>query len=155
MRIGIVYCKNCGFKYSWQASGNYSLDTPEEYNDREYCPECKKAIIDALAPIEKKSIIKWIETDVVGLETLKRWELEMFEDRKVYAGGFPYMRRVFPSLLNTETGEHSKDIHIQGREGHKDKFFHCTYWENQNEVISITTKVRVDMDDNILEYEKD
>ena len=118
MRIGIVYCKNCGLKYSWQASGHYSLDTPKEYNDSEYCPECKKAIIDALAPIEKKSIVKWIETDVVDFETLKRWESEMLEERK-------------------------------------DKFFHCTYWEEQNEVMSITTKVRVDMNDNILEYEKD
>lgn len=154
MRIGIVYCKNCGAQYKWQASGNYwTLDTPEEYNDGEYCSECKKAIIDALAPIEKKSIIKWIKTDVVDLETLKRWEKEMLEERKVYAGGFPYMRRVFPSLLNTETGECSKDIHIQGREDYKDKFFHCTYWENK--VMSITTKVRMDMDDNILEYEKD
>ena len=155
MIIQTAYCDNCGASYMWQASGRWALETPEEYNDREHCPECKKAIIDALAPIEKKSMIKWIKTDLVDLETLKRWESEMLEERKVYTGGFPYIRRAFPSLFNTETGEHSKDIHIQGRKDHKDKFFHCTYWEKESEPMTITTKVRMDMDDNILKYETD
>ena len=147
MRIVIVYCKNCGAKYNWQASGNWSLDTPKEYNDREYCPECKKAIIDALAPISKKSIVKWIKTDEVDLETLKRWKKEMLEERKLYVGDigkFPYIERVFPTL----PGQYY--IHVQGREEYANKYFHCVY--KDNEVISITTKVRVDMEDNILEY---
>lgn len=159
MKIGIVYCKNCGEVYKWQASGNHwELDTPEEYNDREYCPECKKVIIDALAKIEKKSIVKWIKTDVVDLETLKRWKREMLEERKLYVGDvgkFPYCERVFAHCVNFETGDNTTSIHLKGREGHADKFFHCSYWEKSNEVVSITTKVRVDMNDNILKYEMD
>jgi hypothetical protein len=159
MRIGIVYCKNCGARYNWQASGNHwALDTPEKYNDHEYCPECKKAIIDALELIEKKSVVKWIKTDLVDLETLKKWKEEMLSERKLYVGDtvrFPYAERVFASLVDFDHNDITRHIHIQGREIHKDKFFHCSYWEKSNEVVSITTKVRVDMNDNILNYEMD
>ena len=151
MRIGIVYCKNCGAKYNWQASGNYwALDTPQEYNDSEYCPECKKAIIDALALIEKKSIIKWIKTNEVNLETLKWWEEENIRERKLLEGNpghlLPHMKRVFATLPEHDT------IHIQGREEYSHKFFHCEYNRNTNELLSLTIKVRVDLSDKILEY---
>jgi len=150
MRIVIVYCKNCGAEYMWQASGNHwTLDTPKEYNDEEYCPTCKRAIVDALAPIQKKSFIKWVEADDVDLSTIKRWYSEMLEERKVYAGGWPYMKRIFATLPGHDT------IHIQGREEYADKFFHCLFNTKTEELISLTTKVRVDMNDEILEYLKD
>ena len=145
-------------EYRWQASGQWAQDYPHEHNDKDYCPECKKAIIDALAPISKKSIVKWIKTDEVDLETLKRWEKEMLEERKLYVGDtgkFPFIERAFPALYDTETNEYSKSIHLQGREGHKDKFFHCVYWQKSNKIVSLKVKVRVDMEDNLIRYERD
>jgi ribosomal protein L37E len=51
MRVGTNICGHCGDEYYIQYSGEYCLDTPEEYCDSNYCPKCKKAIIEALATI--------------------------------------------------------------------------------------------------------
>jgi len=153
MIIRLPYCENCGDQYKYQASGHYCLDTPQEYNDKEYCPECKKAIIDALAPIEKKSIIKWIDAEGIDLKTIKRWEEEKIAERKFLEGNqgpfLPLMKRVFITPPGNDT------IHIQGREAYSHMFFHCLYNIKTNELVSLTTKVRVDLEDKILEYLSD
>lgn len=47
----IQQCKHCGARYTYQASGQGCFD---KYNNREYCPDCYKAILDALAKIPVK-----------------------------------------------------------------------------------------------------
>lgn len=56
MRTTISRCIHCGKTYTYQLSGYPQLN---EYNDEHYCPECKKAIMEALSKIPKKFDRKW------------------------------------------------------------------------------------------------
>ena len=150
-----TYCINCGAEYTFQASGSWSLNYPEKFNDEDYCPECKEAILRALNSISQKTEIKWIPTDLVDFETLKRWEKEEEEEyqkecnKKMSEGNivFPRCKRVFAGLFRMskpgQPGDSTTAIHIRGRENHTDKFFHCQYWRNSGEVEYIHVKVRV------------
>lgn len=60
MKVGINICGHCGDEYYIQYSGEYRLKTPEEYRDSNYCPKCKKAIIEALATIPVKFKNKFV-----------------------------------------------------------------------------------------------
>ena len=48
MRTCITRCKHCGREYSYQASGDGCFN---KWNNRDYCPECIDAIIQALSKI--------------------------------------------------------------------------------------------------------
>jgi len=157
MRVYFNYCVNCGAKYKYQASGSTWV-VDEKYNDHEYCPECKKAILEALDKIPKKSELKWIDTDLVDLDTLLEWEkLENEEilieyNGKEWAQKFPVMKRVFTTIWDPLSDEHSKTFQVNGREDHKDKLFCASYWPKSKKVISIRTYVRQDMDGNLIKY---
>ena len=51
MRVEVVRCKHCGKSYGYQSSGEGCF-RPE--NDKDYCPDCKKAVLEALSKIPKK-----------------------------------------------------------------------------------------------------
>lgn len=68
MIITFKNCKHCGCTYKYQASGEGCLD---ELNDNEYCPICKKAIIDALNNIPIKFVEKWKLVDDINYEDLE------------------------------------------------------------------------------------
>jgi len=163
MRICIQYCKNCGAEYKWQASGsNWEVD--RTYNDHEYCPECKKAIIEALVKIPKKSELKWILTDLIDFDTLLEWEKlenqevqERYEEKlKTEEIVLPPMKRVFASLWDTETNQHSRSFMVKGREEHKNKVFMGFYWpKDEDKEKKITVFIRQDMKGNLIKYEKE
>lgn len=133
MIIAINRCKHCQIKYNWQASGSYwNLDTPEEYNDKDYCPECKKAIVDALSKIPKKREKVLVETDEVDLATLERWEIE---ERKNHKGLLPPMKRVFASLYNWDRQENSVTEQVNGREEHEGKVYIYNYWHQKKKNV--------------------
>ena len=145
MRLCICYCINCGAKYEWQASGSYeALDTPRELQDKDYCPECKGAINDALSKIEKKTKIDYQLTDEITLEQLLKEKSARLERQK---GGlymeriFPYMERIFPTLWSQERNEHQRAgvETINGRE------YFYSYWPSMAEPPKITVKVRVEI----------
>ena len=48
MKHIIKQCKHCGTRYTYQASGEGCFDG---YNNRDYCPECYQALLNALAII--------------------------------------------------------------------------------------------------------
>lgn len=56
----IQQCKHCGKRYTYQASGEGCFD---KYNNCEYCPDCYKAILDALAKIPVKYHPQWVEIE--------------------------------------------------------------------------------------------
>jgi len=145
MRICITYCKNCGAEYHWQASGPYNaLDIPKEYQDSEYCPECKKAIVEVLSKIEKKTKITYKETDEITLDDLLN--IEKKEDEERYKKGF-YCKQIFANLYDTEVGEHSQSGEVK----YNKKTYHYFYFPSRKNEASITKKVRIDIKtDNII-----
>jgi hypothetical protein len=63
MKIVLLWCKHCGVKYEYQASGHGCFD---QKANSEYCEECNTAIIEALAPIKKKVIHKYFPCPEFG-----------------------------------------------------------------------------------------
>lgn len=51
MKTIIQRCKHCKSSYTYQISGDGCLD---KYNDNDYCPKCKKRIVDTLNEIPQK-----------------------------------------------------------------------------------------------------
>jgi hypothetical protein len=145
MRTAIHYCVNCGAQYVFQWSGSYNaIGIPKEYQDKDYCPECKKAIIEALAPIEKKTEIKWLPTTEVTLKELLDHEKAVREERIAAQHdqtGFalPLMERVFAHLTNFETGEHSRDAIVK----YQNREYSYHYWDSHPEDAKINVKARV------------
>lgn len=92
-------CKNCRDNYLCQLSGQWQLDTPEEYNDQEYCPECKKAIVKALAGIKPKFKEIWLTQDnMPEVPQMTCEKLQEIESKQ-------FCRRIFPGLFDPKTGE--------------------------------------------------
>ena len=119
MRHGITFCKNCGIEYIWQCSGEYNLKTPKEFNDRDYCPECKEAIINALNKVIKKTELRYVPCNDFTLSELiqKTEEINKEKIKNINTNNFyqfPIMRRVFPKLYNPENDEstHTQEITI-------------------------------------------
>jgi hypothetical protein len=135
----MCYCKNCGVEYQWQASGNYNaLDTPKEYQDRDYCPECKKAIVEALSKIEKKVVINYIETDEITLEELKKIEKEYYSNNPLS------FMRVFATTYNNKLGESNitREVYFNN------KVYIYSYYPSLINEAKITKKVRFEIKTN-------
>jgi hypothetical protein len=139
------YCKNCGAHYTWQGSGKYCLSTPKEFNDRDYCPECKKAIIESLAKIEKKTIIDHIyTTEVTPNELLNEYEKikkQESEQLKYNPYQFPKIRRVFASCYDDNLKESSVTKEVLFNE----KLYYITYFPSKLDDAVITKKVRINV----------
>ena len=52
MLLEFKRCRHCGSEYEYQSSG-YDCNNP--YNDKDYCPECMKIILEVLnkQPVKK------------------------------------------------------------------------------------------------------
>jgi len=160
MKIAIHYCINCGERYMFQWSGNYDAipDVPKEYRDKDYCPECKKAIVDALTPITKKSEIKWLPTTEVDIDTLLKWEEELREKQIAEDNAnstnhpvFPRGRRVWAGLYNTDIKENSRQEQVMNPENRR-LYFYRFYPSKKNEAV-ITVQARVKFGTNeIIDY---
>lgn len=144
MRTGINECKHCLDEYDVQFSGENVLDIPREYQDHEYCPECKKAIVDALAKIPKKYAYKYVKTTEVDLDTLERWEQEKIDE--INKKGGIHSIRVIATLMNGKTGEHQKAREVIGREDKLGRVYVYCYWPSKREECSITVQKRIKLD---------
>lgn len=154
MRLAIHDCIHCGTEYTYQWSGSYdAVDTPKEYRDEKYCPECKEKIVEALKDTPKKFAYQNIVTDEVDLDTLLRWEKEEEEEYKqkmkeAAASGqliFPKGMRVFAGTMNIKTGE--KDIirEVVGREDKKGRIYIYSYWSSDKSRQRITVERQVNL----------
>lgn len=150
MRTSINYCINCGDQYKFQWSGNYDAvpEIPKEYRNEYYCPECQKAIFEALKPIEKKSEITWIDcTDLSLLDDLESEFKIIHQTPK--DGSFPLMKRVFMSPFNTTLNEHKRIEEVK----YKGRTYVYSYYPSERNNALINTKVRVSLKTKeILEY---
>lgn len=76
-------CKHCGKTYNYQASGEGCFN---KFNDKDYCPTCKKAIIDALNNIPIRYVEKWkliSDVNYEELEELKKNYINKFNIAKI------------------------------------------------------------------------
>jgi hypothetical protein len=87
------HCKHCGTPYRYQASGYGCFDAD---NDRDYCPDCKKAIINALSEKPKKVVKKWRETTDVPYEK------------------FQYLKTVFDEKVKKADEDYNKTMEEWG-----------------------------------------
>jgi hypothetical protein len=145
-------CKHCGIEYVHQWSGNYNATgIQREYQDGEYCPECKKAIVDALAIIPVKFEYKGVQTTEVDLETLKRWEEEFLEEHRVIADSnmrgnmLPISRRVFAKLVKSDFTESQVIEQVIGRDDKEGRIYVYSYWPSNIDecIISVQRKVNL------------
>jgi hypothetical protein len=163
MKICLVRCKHCHIIYEWQASGEYCLDTPKEYNDENYCPECKKAIVDALNNIPIKKSLVWEKVTDISFSEMKRmidnYEKKLREKDKDSA--FPLLRRVFPGCYDTENNVYSVEgqIYVDMK---KDNFhthkihYRYFYFPGKENEIKITVAMEKDNASNkIIGYWED
>ena len=72
-------CKHCNIKYEYLASG-YSENFT--HTDSLYCPECSKAISDALEKIPVKFRAEWVDTYDVTVSELKEYRKKYLEEEK-------------------------------------------------------------------------
>jgi hypothetical protein len=121
-------CRHCKTVYTWQASGEGCF---HELNDEDYCPVCKKAIIEALKSLPQKFKKVWVETDEVTYDYLKAERAK--QDEK--SGGL-CMRRVYVSLFNFKTGASEKNdaFDVDGKQ------YVVQYWTD-NPTVNIKIKV--------------
>jgi hypothetical protein len=150
MRLAIHECKHCGEEYTHQWSGNYdAVDTPKEYRDQEYCPECKKAIVCALITIPVKYAYKPVKTDEVDLDTLLRWEKENIEEKlKEYENSpcfFPNIKRVFARAYSEERKEYQCIEQVIGREDKSGRIYVYSYWPSDKSNYTTTVQRRVNL----------
>ena len=142
MKVCLNFCKNCGAEYRYQASGSHwSLDTPKEYNDFDYCPECKKVIVDVLVKIPKKTEIRCIDTNDFTLDELLLKQEEYNNTLKLQQNGFPTTQQIFLSVTKADLSDitTTKKININNID------YYYTYWKKSKEVISIKKEVRWDL----------
>lgn len=93
------YCIHCGIRYLYQASG-YGCHRAE--NNDKYCPECTTAINETLKKMPIKVKKRFIDTDEITPDQFLH-EMEV-RDQKIKAGELIF-ERIFPGLINTQTGE--------------------------------------------------
>jgi len=151
MRITICICEHCGSKYQWQASGCYNvLETPKEYQSPDYCPECKKAIVETLNKIPVKFKEEYVETTEVTLAQLKQWEINYIEEEKEKMANskiviFPKFKRVFPKLYDTVNQELQVVEEVIGRDDFRERQYIYSYWPSKIEEATISVKKRIEI----------
>ena len=74
MLLEFKRCRHCGSEYDYQSSGYYCHNP---YNDKDYCPECMKIILEALNKQSIKFTKLYMKVDNKSLidELLKVKEL--------------------------------------------------------------------------------
>lgn len=109
----IKHCAHCGSRYPYLASGD-GCDAP--LNDPSWCPDCKKAIRAALAPIPRLFELRYRdvlempkEFPGVTLENVLAWEQANLLDARARGGLFP-MRRIFPGLIEAEDAQNVREV---------------------------------------------
>lgn len=113
-------CIHCNSEYEYQASGDGCLD---DLNDKDYCPECKKAIIAALAIIPKKFRGMW-KSESFSPEFLKelfKLNPDSTKEHKVFRA--PVVANEYTASLDYDHIE----IYI------KDRNMYAITWNNEEE----------------------
>ena len=123
-------CINCGVEYCYQASGSYA----PKFNHNSYCHTCFEACIEALQKIPRKFECRYQNVQNtkrfidITLEQVLRWEKENDEKE-----GTNLFRRIFPGLINIETGDYQNVREVKGREQFSGIPFQLSTWQDSHE----------------------
>jgi hypothetical protein len=79
MRTFICRCKHCGKEYHYQASGEGCHDRT---NNRDYCPECMEAILEALDKIPKKYEVRFKKIERPEPEIIEKFKALVDKENK-------------------------------------------------------------------------
>lgn len=150
MRQCLIYCINCGDKYTFYASGPENPNVPREYTDDKYCPGCKKIIYDGLAKVEKLSEVKQVESTELTIDQC--FKLYDEYNTRPDPGFFPLMRRVFANLYDPVLDEHTKTNYFECTIDGKKREFIFSYWPSKLPTFRLTTKARVNKEGKIIDY---
>lgn len=77
MKVTTHRCKNCLQEYFYYLSGKPNTN----FNDEQYCPECKKAIVEALKTIKPKFKLSWVNLNC-NQDDIKNY-LDTFQKIKI------------------------------------------------------------------------
>ena len=138
MRIIIERCTHCRATYHFQASGVGA----GRNNHKEYCPTCWSAIKHALRGVPVRFKFEFIPQTEVTLEQLERWEKEWKEE---HTGLLPLAHRVFASVYDTISQEHSRYGIVKGRGEYAKKVFNYQYWPSRRNEAVIGIGVETDI----------
>ena len=95
-------CKHCGKTYGHQLSGNGDYT----YNDANYCPDCKKVMLDALKNVPVKFEPSWKEIPVNITNNLASLKERVLSERKeIQEYGGILMRKAYPIVYNSSIKE--------------------------------------------------
>lgn len=154
MKIMIRRCKHCNVVYRYQASGEYILGPPKEYNDKEFCPDCKKVVLKALSKVKKRVEEVWVKTkEISGLE------LKLYEEERMRKGWeskeFPVfpVRRIFPILYDTRTNESEnagQTLYKNYRNLGEDIEFKWAFWPSKPDEGQVWKRMSKDVKTGVL-----
>ena len=137
-------CTRCGISYIYQGSG----PGIPEYNDGQYCPDCAKAIQDALAKVprlfeKRQRLISEVPRFAgVTLAQLQEWERQTLESQLLK------IRQVGVGLYNPDTGDTQSVRAIIGRNEYSGIKFWVAFWR-----LSGLYEVTVDIAYNLTKQE--
>lgn len=127
----IVYrrCLHCKDRYEYQQSGHGCLG---DLNDGDYCPGCKKVILEALSAVPPVAEKTWLATTEVTLKELLDAE-EKERSRQIEAGGLMVRRVAFP-LFEISTGRSNANgiVRTNG------KTYKYSFWPGKESEVEIS-----------------
>lgn len=133
-------CVHCGTPYMYYASGGML----PAHNDDKLCPPCKKVVEDALKGVPVRFERRWIPTDEYSREQIEEHQKDRLKESK-----WP-VRRVFPGLFNTETGEREQRVSelmkVPGA-GLK-AWYAASWWESSDDPPAVTKQVWWDLEND-------
>lgn len=133
-------CKHCQSVYVYYVSGgHYYLP----YNDRDYCPDCKKAILSALDNIPRKFEAVFLNCDDITVEEI----LEELETRKKKAKEEDkiFFSRIAAPLFDLQDPSNQ---HYGGFIYLKGDYLYYSYWEKNGIKSKKIVKKRMQKDIN-------
>lgn len=132
-------CHHCMVTYAYQSSGP---DCHEETNDRDYCPECKAVIVEALRTVPRRveqfwEVVTGKEADQV-LEKKKQNEEDVARRR---AAGQIIGVRIGMPLFDLQSGASSSCVfvHLDGVE------YTVTTWSDDREPARVHRSMERDL----------
>ncbi len=146
MRESYKRCSHCGVEYLYQSSGPGCGDS---LNSSKFCEGCQGAINAALAAIPRRFEERYLNVNESPrfpsptLDQVLSWERE--NDRVTAESGAPLIRRIWPSLINLETGDTQFTRQVRGRDApFTGILFRVTTWRSSPKDYSIETSMEWD-----------
>lgn len=128
-------CRNCHARYTYQASGWGAI----EFNDADYCPKCKEAIVVALRAVPPVCEHKWIPTNDVSVKTLVDIEDEHL--KRARQSGAIFARRTMVGLFDLEDPSNHHRNGIVKLNGKTYRYEYWTKWGMEKGRVYIEAEV--------------